>query len=75
MHRIAVQRRAGASGGRLRRQVLGDQQSRTASEPGEVTALTLATVAASILLHGISVTPLMDFYAKRSLRRGRLRRP
>lgn len=40
---------------------------------GEITALTLATVAASILLHGISVTPLMDFYARRSLRRRRSR--
>ena len=34
-----------------------------------LTALTLTTVAASIALHGVSVTPLMDLYGKRSERR------
>jgi sodium/hydrogen antiporter len=36
----------------------------------ELAAITLTTVAASILLHGISVTPLMGLYAKRKSRRG-----
>lgn len=31
----------------------------------QIIAITLTTVAASIVLHGISVTPLMDLYAKR----------
>jgi NhaP-type Na+/H+ or K+/H+ antiporter len=35
----------------------------------ELIALTLAMVAASIVLHGISVTPLMDLYAQRKNRR------
>ena len=35
----------------------------------ELIALTLTTVAASILLHGISVTPLMSLYARRKVRR------
>jgi len=34
-------------------------------------AITLTTVAASVLLHGISVTPLMGLYARRKLRRRR----
>jgi len=29
-------------------------------------AITLTTVAASVVLHGISVTPLMNLYTKRS---------
>lgn len=35
----------------------------------ELVAITLTTVAASILLHGISVTPLMSLYARRKMRR------
>jgi sodium/hydrogen antiporter len=35
----------------------------------ELTAITLTTVAASVLLHGISVTPLLGLYAKRRARR------
>jgi NhaP-type Na+/H+ or K+/H+ antiporter len=35
----------------------------------ELIAITLTTVAASILLHGISVTPLMRLYARRKTRR------
>ena len=35
----------------------------------ELIAITLTTVAASILLHGISVTPLMSLYARRKTRR------
>ena len=35
----------------------------------ELIAITLTTVAASILLHGISVTPLMSLYARRKSRR------
>ena len=35
---------------------------------GELTRLTLTTVAASIVVHGVSVTPLMNVY-----RRGRAR--
>lgn len=34
----------------------------------ELIAITLTTVAASILIHGISVTPLMALYAKRKTR-------
>jgi NhaP-type Na+/H+ or K+/H+ antiporter len=34
-------------------------------------AITLTTVAASVLLHGISVTPLMGLYARRKPRRRR----
>ena len=34
----------------------------------EIIALTLTTVAASIVLHGISVTPLMNLYARRKAR-------
>jgi NhaP-type Na+/H+ or K+/H+ antiporter len=34
----------------------------------ELIAITLTTVAASILLHGISVTPLMTLYATRKTR-------
>jgi NhaP-type Na+/H+ or K+/H+ antiporter len=34
-----------------------------------LTAITLTTVAASILLHGISVTPLMTLYRRRKTRR------
>jgi NhaP-type Na+/H+ or K+/H+ antiporter len=37
----------------------------------ELTAITLVTVAASVLLHGISVTPLMSLYATRKARRHR----
>jgi len=40
------------------------------STPAKVT-ITLTTVAASVLLHGISVTPLMGLYARRKLRRRR----
>jgi sodium/hydrogen antiporter len=36
----------------------------------ELIAITLAVVAVSIVLHGISVTPLMDLYARRMARRG-----
>lgn len=39
----------------------------------KLVAITLITVAASILLHGISVTPLMGLYARRKVRR--LNRP
>lgn len=35
----------------------------------QITTVTLTTVAVSIVLHGISVTPLMDLYAKRKARR------
>lgn len=35
----------------------------------EITSLTITTVAVSIVLHGISVTPLMSLYAKRKARR------
>lgn len=31
----------------------------------EIIALTLTTVAVSIVIHGISVTPLMNLYARR----------
>lgn len=41
------------------------------SSAKELVAITLTTVAASILLHGISVTPLMALYAKRKKRRQR----
>jgi len=34
----------------------------------EMIAITLTTVAASILLHGISVTPLMSLYTRRKTR-------
>lgn len=34
----------------------------------QLTALTLITVAASIVVHGISVTPLMNFYERRKAR-------
>jgi len=34
----------------------------------EITALTLTVVAVSIVLHGMSVTPLMSLYARRSTR-------
>jgi NhaP-type Na+/H+ or K+/H+ antiporter len=37
----------------------------------ELIAITLTTVAASVLLHGISVTPLMGLYARRKARRRR----
>lgn len=37
----------------------------------EITALTLTVVATSIVLHGISVTPLMSLYAHRASRRRR----
>ena len=37
----------------------------------ELIAITLSTVAASVLLHGISVTPLMSLYARRKARRRR----
>jgi len=37
----------------------------------ELIAITLTTVAASVLLHGISVTPLMSLYARRKMRRRR----
>ncbi len=35
----------------------------------QITALTLATVVVSIVLHGISVTPLMNLYVQRKARR------
>ena len=35
----------------------------------QIVAITLTTVAVSIVLHGISVTPLMDLYGKRKARR------
>ena len=35
----------------------------------QIIAITLITVTVSIVLHGISVTPLMDLYAKRKKRR------
>ena len=38
---------------------------------GQIIAITLATVTVSIVLHGISVTPLMDLYARRKARRAR----
>ena len=34
--------------------------------------LTLTTVAVSIVVHGISVTPLMNLYARRKIRKSRL---
>jgi NhaP-type Na+/H+ or K+/H+ antiporter len=38
----------------------------------ELTALTLSVVAVSIVLHGVSVTPLMKLYARReTLRKSR----
>jgi NhaP-type Na+/H+ or K+/H+ antiporter len=37
---------------------------------GRMTALTLAVVAASIVVHGVSVTPLMDWYERREARAG-----
>lgn len=37
-----------------------------ASLAREITAVTLATVAVSVVLHGISVTPLMNVYARRA---------
>ena len=42
----------------------------------QIIAITLTTVTVSIVLHGISVTPLMDLYARRIARRkaGRSRR-
>jgi len=36
---------------------------------GEISALTLTMVAVSIVLHGISVTPMMHLYARRQARR------
>jgi NhaP-type Na+/H+ or K+/H+ antiporter len=43
------------------------------SEPlaKELIAITLTTVAASIVLHGISVTPLMSRYARQKTKRRR----
>ncbi|MBS1160667.1 MAG: sodium/proton antiporter, family [Proteobacteria bacterium] len=35
----------------------------------QIISLTLSTVAVSIVVHGISVTPLMNLYARRKLRR------
>lgn len=37
----------------------------------QIIAITLITVTVSIVLHGISVTPLMDLYARRKARRSR----
>jgi NhaP-type Na+/H+ or K+/H+ antiporter len=37
----------------------------------ELIAITLTTVAASVVLHGISVTPLMSVYARRKAMRSR----
>ncbi len=37
----------------------------------QIIAITLTTVTVSIVLHGISVTPLMDLYARRKARRSR----
>ena len=36
----------------------------------QLIAITLTTVAASVVLHGISVTPLMTLYTKRSSAKG-----
>jgi NhaP-type Na+/H+ or K+/H+ antiporter len=36
----------------------------------QMTALTLAVVAASIVVHGVSVTPLMDWYERREAKAG-----
>jgi sodium/hydrogen antiporter len=47
---------------------LPDELART------LTALTLATVAVSIVVHGVSVTPLMGAYRKRGAWEGRLNR-
>ena len=33
-------------------------------------SITLLAVAASIVMHGVSVTPLMDLYARRQARKG-----
>jgi NhaP-type Na+/H+ or K+/H+ antiporter len=43
----------------------------------QVLTLTLTTIAVSIVVHGVSVTPLMDFYVRRQSRRAarRARRP
>ncbi|OYY95780.1 MAG: sodium:proton antiporter [Hydrogenophilales bacterium 28-61-23] len=41
---------------------------------GDIVALTLSVVAVSIVLHGISVTPLMSLYARRKARRSGLDR-
>ncbi len=40
----------------------------TRSLAEEIIALTLTTVAVSIVVHGISVTPLMNLYARRKIR-------
>jgi NhaP-type Na+/H+ or K+/H+ antiporter len=37
----------------------------------QIIAITLTTVTVSIVLHGISVTPMMDLYARRKARRSR----
>ena len=37
----------------------------------QIIAITLTTVTVSIVLHGISVPPLMDLYARRKTRRTR----
>ena len=42
---------------------------------GQLTSLTLATMAVSVVVHGISVTPLMTWYGKWTERRRRHRRP
>jgi len=38
---------------------------------GQAITLTLTTVAVSIVVHGISVTPLMKLYARRKLSKSR----
>ena len=42
---------------------------------GRLSGLVLATVAASVVLHGVSVTPLMNLYERLARRRGTLRSP
>ena len=42
---------------------------------GQLTALTLSTMAVSVVVHGISVTPLMTWYGEWTERRRRQRRP
>ena len=38
---------------------------------GDLVALTIAVIVASIVLHGVSVTPLMNRYEQRRRRRSR----
>jgi NhaP-type Na+/H+ or K+/H+ antiporter len=48
-----------------------DQSGPAKIAGNELIAITLTTVTASILLHGISVTPLMSLYTRRKARRTR----